>query len=179
MTKKEARIYAKKLLESTHVDWNSVVLQFLAPLLQAKKRVIFYRAHPPEPNLDFLEKLYPEILFFYPKIISKTEKTLEFLFPSNWKKGEYGIWEPEGKLGISPTETELCIIPCLGCNLLGYRLGRGGGFYDKAMQGIPKSKLVGITLRELSQLDFPSEAHDLQYGIVITPSAINFHEPIV
>ncbi len=45
------------------------------------------------------------------------------------KKGKFGIPEPdESKEEIVP---ELILTPCLAFDHLGYRLGYGGGFYDR------------------------------------------------
>lgn len=175
MTKSEARVYAKKILTSYQSEeYAPKLAEFFVPFLRKKTKVISYRFHPPELNLDFLEKEYPNVTFFFPKIVSKKEKLLEFVHPVSWKPGEYGIFEPEGTEKIEPTQAELCILPCLGCNSKNYRLGRGGGFYDRAMQFVEKKKLIGVTLMELSNLNFREEPHDLQFGIVITPNGIFF-----
>ncbi|MCX7997849.1 MAG: 5-formyltetrahydrofolate cyclo-ligase [Leptospiraceae bacterium] len=177
MTKIEARNFAKQILK----EHNSPQVSFeiaarLSKFFHSRKKIISYRAHPPEINLDFLAERYPEISFFYPKICSKTQKIMEFIKPIFWTKGNFGIWEPEGEEKITPEQAELCIIPCLGCNFRGYRLGRGGGFYDRVMRDVPKTRLLGITLPELTNLDFSEEVHDLQFGIVITPKNVIFHE---
>lgn len=177
MNKNEARKFAKQILERQNsIQISFQVARLLSDFLDSRKRIISYRSHPPEINLDFLSENHPEISFFYPKILSKTEKKMEFIKPLSWRKGEYGILEPEGEEKITPEQAELCIIPCLGCNLRGYRLGRGGGFYDRAMRDVPKYRLLGITLPELANIDFSEEAHDLQFGIVITPKNVIFHE---
>lgn len=178
MTKAEARMYSRKILTTLQSPEHSLQLKkFLSPFLKNKKKVISYRFHPPELNVDFLEKDYPTITFFFPRIVSKQERSLEFIYPISWKQGEYGIFEPQGTEKIEPNQAELCILPCLGSNSRGYRLGRGGGFYDSTMQNLPKQKLIGITLLELSNLDFREEPHDLQFGAVITPNGVFFHEP--
>ncbi len=175
MTKKEARNYAKKILSSyVNPEYSLKIAYFLENFLEMKKKIISYRSHPPEFNLDFLESKYPHISFFFPKVLSKEEKNLEFIHPTSWKIGSYGILEPDGAEIIQPSQADLCILPCLGCNSKGYRLGRGGGFYDKNMKGVLKQKLIGITASELSNLNFQEEIHDLQFGAAVTPSGIIF-----
>lgn len=49
-------------------------------------------------------------------------------------KGPYGIMEPqsEDNIHINPIEFRaLCLVPLLACDTNGYRLGYGGGYYDK------------------------------------------------
>ena len=46
------------------------------------------------------------------------------------KEGKYGIKEPEKNNFYLP---DIVIIPCLAFDLNGYRLGYGGGYYDKTL----------------------------------------------
>ncbi len=44
-------------------------------------------------------------------------------------KNSFGIWEPEGQ--AYEGEIEVCLTPLLAVNSKGYRLGYGGGYYDR------------------------------------------------
>ncbi|MGI0491750.1 5-formyltetrahydrofolate cyclo-ligase [Alkalinema pantanalense CENA528] len=47
-------------------------------------------------------------------------------------KGRFGITEPPADAPqLSPEEVDLILVPCLGIDHQGYRLGYGGGFYDR------------------------------------------------
>ena len=41
---------------------------------------------------------------------------------------------PEARL-IRPEEIDLAVIPCLSCDGKGRRLGKGGGYYDRYLEG--------------------------------------------
>ena len=46
--------------------------------------------------------------------------------------GAYGIPEPPEDAPLVSTDTvDFAVLPCLTCNHLGQRLGRGGGYYDR------------------------------------------------
>lgn len=46
--------------------------------------------------------------------------------------GRYGILEPPAAAKIiQPEQLELAIVPALACDTSGYRLGYGGGYYDR------------------------------------------------
>ncbi|HEY9615614.1 MAG TPA: 5-formyltetrahydrofolate cyclo-ligase [Microcoleaceae cyanobacterium] len=46
--------------------------------------------------------------------------------------GAYGILEPHpDSPGLTPEAVDLVLVPCVACDHQGYRLGYGGGFYDR------------------------------------------------
>lgn len=46
-------------------------------------------------------------------------------------KNKFGILEPKNKTVIEPDEIDLCLMPLVGFNRNGDRLGMGGGYYDR------------------------------------------------
>ena len=56
-------------------------------------------------------------------------------------RGRYGIMEPNECCElIDPDEKTLCVCPALSCDMRGYRLGFGGGYYDRFLKGFPGTK---------------------------------------
>ena len=55
----------------------------------------------------------------------------------NLKIGNYKVSEPVGRNFMLPN---IIIVPCLSFDLCGYRLGYGGGFYDKTFAYLKKIK---------------------------------------
>lgn len=48
--------------------------------------------------------------------------------------GTYGIPEPPADAPtLNPTDVDLILVPAVACDLRGYRLGYGGGFYDRLL----------------------------------------------
>lgn len=52
------------------------------------------------------------------------------------------------------------LIPCVGFNQAGYRLGYGGGFYDRTLAEPHRPETVGIAYR-CGLAEFEHEAHDV------------------
>jgi 5-formyltetrahydrofolate cyclo-ligase len=62
---------------------------------------------------------------------------------------------------------EALVIPCLAFNAEGFRLGYGGGFYDRTLEKTPRPLTVGVAYSIL-QADFPGAPHDVALDRIIT-----------
>ena len=48
--------------------------------------------------------------------------------------GKFGIQEPDREADILlPEQVDFMLVPCVGCDRVGYRCGYGGGFYDRLL----------------------------------------------
>jgi 5-formyltetrahydrofolate cyclo-ligase len=63
----------------------------------------------------------------------------------------------------------LLLVPCLGFGPKGYRLGYGGGFYDRTLAAIsPKPFTVGLGFANGYVSNFSPEAHDVPLDAILT-----------
>lgn len=87
---------------------------------------------------------------------------------SSLSAGWYGILEPEeGAPVVPPEEIGLAVVPCLACDRHGYRLGYGGGYYDRYLPKI--GGVSAVLCRESLLLDeMPKEPFDCRMDWVIT-----------
>ncbi|MEY4764025.1 MAG: hypothetical protein RI907_698 [Pseudomonadota bacterium] len=81
---------------------------------------------------------------------------------------EWGIPSPEGK----PLVPDVLIVPCLGYTPAGFRLGYGGGYYDRYLAKHPEICAFGAGWDEglLAPTAFSPAAHDQALVTVFTPS---------
>jgi 5,10-methenyltetrahydrofolate synthetase len=56
---------------------------------------------------------------------------------------------------------DFILVPGVGFNPNGYRLGRGKGYYDKFLSKYSNLFTVGVCFREQFYLDIPTEPHDI------------------
>jgi 5-formyltetrahydrofolate cyclo-ligase len=91
---------------------------------------------------------------------------------------QYGILEPILKKENirSIKEVDLILSPGVAFDLKGYRLGYGGGFYDKLLATADRSKLTVLALAFDLQVvgEVPVEAFDKRIDGLITESGINY-----
>ena len=62
---------------------------------------------------------------------------------------------------------DFILVPGVGFNPNGYRLGRGKGYYDKFLSKYSNLFTVGVCFREQFYLDIPTEPHDIPMHKVI------------
>ncbi len=73
-------------------------------------------------------------------------------------KNKYGILEPEASPSTSISDFDLLIMPLLGYDQLGNRLGMGAGYYDRhleSLRDLEKPLRVGIaySLQKIDLID--------------------------
>ncbi|MBM6828870.1 5-formyltetrahydrofolate cyclo-ligase [Anaerotignum lactatifermentans] len=86
--------------------------------------------------------------------------------------GQYGIREPKAYCAlVAPEEIDFGVIPCLSCDRKGFRLGHGGGYYDRYLEGTNFPTAV-ICREELLLEETAIEPFDTQMDWVITEKEI-------
>ena len=87
------------------------------------------------------------------------------------RAAEFGIPVPaHGR----PVQPDALLIPCVGFDAQRYRLGYGGGYYDRTLaRTVPWPLWVGIAF-ECGRLDtIEPRPHDMQLDVVITDAVID------
>ncbi|RBY90296.1 5-formyltetrahydrofolate cyclo-ligase [Blastococcus sp. TBT05-19] len=87
--------------------------------------------------------------------------------------GRYGLSQPVGpRLGADAlAAADAVVVPALAVDRYGIRLGRGGGYYDRALAyARPDAVLVTLVFDDERLEELPREAHDRPVDAVVTPS---------
>jgi 5-formyltetrahydrofolate cyclo-ligase len=96
--------------------------------------------------------------------------------PSALAPGFRGILEPPPDAPeVSPAALALLLVPGLGFDRDGGRLGRGGGFYDRLLEALPLATLrLGMAFAcQLLPTPLPREPHDAPVDAVVTEGGLS------
>ncbi|WP_309242725.1 5-formyltetrahydrofolate cyclo-ligase [Limnofasciculus baicalensis] len=138
-TKSELR---KKLLKQrqamTVEEWQqksdriSAHLQ-TSPLFTQSKTILAYFSFRQEPDLS---SLFTDTQHRWglPRCVGKSLIWHSWQPGETLQKGNYGILEPHPDAPILEADrVDLILVPAVACDVRGYRLGYGGGFYDRLL----------------------------------------------
>ena len=106
-------------------------------------------------------------------VVVKKSAPVEFW---RWRRGERlvrGEWDipvPKHRDVIDP---ELLIVPLVGFDAAGYRLGYGAGFYDRTLAAAnprPRTIAVGFSTAQLDTIH--PQPHDIPMDVIVTEHGI-------
>jgi 5-formyltetrahydrofolate cyclo-ligase len=86
--------------------------------------------------------------------------------------GEFGALIPAEGAWIEP---EVLIVPLLAFDARGYRLGYGGGFYDRTLEGLRAKRptlAIGFAFAAQEVEEVPTESTDQKIDLVVTEQGI-------
>ena len=78
------------------------------------------------------------------------------------------ILEPIGPADLDLNQISVVIVPALRVDGNGYRLGQGGGFYDRALAQVDAWTIALIFPEEISGQPLPRESHDVPVNAYAT-----------
>jgi len=128
-------------------------------VLKDKHHIAIFKSIHFEPNAQLIIDAYPEKNFYVPKVIDRKSRHMEFVLHSDHK--------------IRYSTFDLIFVPGVSFDKFGNRLGYGGGFYDTFLANYVNVHKYGIIFKEfVSNLELPSEPHDVKVDYVITQNGI-------
>ncbi len=102
------------------------------PLFQEAKTILAYLSIRQEPDLTSLFTANRQWGFC--RCLGQSLAWHAWQPGDKLKAGAYGILEPDPDApSLSPNEVDLILVPAIACDYQGYRLGYGGGFYDRLL----------------------------------------------
>lgn len=180
VSKAELRRSLLKTRQSMSVEeWRQksdrIVTQLQAlNLFASAKTILAYFSFRQEPDLSFLFT-NTDHCWGFPRCVGDS------LSWHIWKPGDslqteaYGILEPHPDAPtLQPTEVDLIFVPAVACDYQGYRLGYGGGYYDRlfSLDGWTTKPTIGIVFEFAYLQHLPIDPWDQHLHGVCTENAL-------
>lgn len=104
--------------------------------------------------------------------------------PLIFREWHPGVKLADGPLGIpypvDSREVQLdhVLLPMLGWDAQGYRLGYGGGFFDRTLASLPKRpRVIGLSYEHAYLQTIRPQPHDIPVDFVVTERGVYRREP--
>jgi 5-formyltetrahydrofolate cyclo-ligase len=150
-------------------------LQSLSLFIEAKT-ILAYFSFRQEPDLSSLFRTNRR--WGFSRCVEKSLVWHSWSLGEPLQRGVFGIQEPLPTAPfLNPSEVDLILVPAVACDYQGYRLGYGGGFYDRLLNSPEWSQIptIGIVFdfARLSQL--PIEPWDKRLQAICTETNTFLH----
>ncbi|VEP13817.1 5-formyltetrahydrofolate cyclo-ligase [Hyella patelloides LEGE 07179] len=145
------------------------------PLFIEAKTILAYFSYRQEPDLS---SLFKEKQWGFPRCLNNSLNWHFWQPPQLLEANQYNILEPlTTSPKIQPQQVDLILVPTLACDNSGYRLGYGGGYYDRFLnnslwQNIPT---IGIVFNFAYLIQLPIEPWDIKLNYICTESSLVEH----
>ena len=139
------------------------------------RTILAYFSYRREPDLS---SLFTKKQWGFPKCYNNSLSWHFWQPPQRLEANQYNILEPLKTAPlIEPKQVDLILVPTVACDRRGYRLGYGGGYYDRFLNDSLWRKIptVGIVFDFAYVNQLPIETWDISLNYVCTESSIIKH----
>ena len=138
------RAYAASLAPDTRGALEAALAAVLAPLLPGARVVAAYQPMKDEISpLPLLDRARAMGLETGLPAFADRDARMTFRAGAATEAGPWGLLQPP--LANPPMVPDLILVPLVGCDPAGNRIGMGQGHYDRALEGLrANARLVGV-----------------------------------
>lgn len=171
--REELKLRIAELPESYVAKSSSAIFQRLLSLPEFINAGRIFAYFSVDREIDTLALIDHCLLNNIPLALPRTEANRQMSFAlidsaDSLKKSAFGIPEPDKALPcVSPKQGDLIVVPALCYDERGFRLGHGGGYYDRFLSGC-RAETVGLCRQALLCPTLPTQPHDIPVKILIT-----------
>lgn len=134
---------------------------------KAENVMLFY---PLADEVDLLSLISQEKNFYIPRVNGDNIEICPYNSGDELFISELGIMEPQTH-EVNKSLIDIIFTPALMIDKNFYRLGYGGGYYDRLLNGYTGMK-VGVVAEDLFVENLPVESYDVQLDCVVTEKKV-------
>lgn len=168
LLKQKRRILTKEQV----AEQSAIILAHLEQLpgfVAAKTVLIYYPTHNEVDLLPLIKKYKREKTFLFPVVHRQSMDACPYEGNAKMHRGQFNIPEPTTEPYKEPID--LIILPGVGFDKQGNRLGQGGGYYDRFLAaGHKHSVLVAVAYDFQLVEKVPTNRRDKKMDYIILPT---------
>lgn len=92
-------------------------------------------------------------------------------FDKDLELGCFGILEPKNKKPTDVYKADTILVPGIAFDEQGYRIGYGGGYFDKVLKNFKNAK-IGLAYKIQIISEVPREEHDVPVDVIVTEKRV-------
>lgn len=108
----------------------------------------------------------------YPRIEDGQIVFIEVTSAGDLLTGHFDVPEPQGQTVVDPEHLDLIIVPGVGFDRQGHRIGYGLGYYDRTLTTCINAEFVGLAYSFQVVERLPEEEHDIRLDYLVTECEI-------
>jgi len=143
---------------------------------QSQQIACYYPLNDEFDCLPIIQEVWRAKKNCYLPVLSPDTQQLDFILYQEetvLKPNRYNIPEPMNNDFIATEKLDLVVLPLLGFDGQGNRLGMGAGYYDRTFQTLQKTPfLLGLGYEEQSVSHIPHDPWDVRLNGVVTEKRI-------
>lgn len=154
------------------------ICELVKNIISSDEEVLIYCAKEPEVDtLCLINHLITEDIPVIVPIIQQDDTSLRLSYlqdPACLTTSTFRVPEPIGsEIPANPEDITTGIIPLLGFDRSGGRLGYGAGYYDRFLSDNPHIRTIGIAYacQEVNQV--PTDANDIYMDLIVTEEGVS------
>ncbi len=143
-------------------------------IYQQAKHIAIYLPFNGEVDLSALLKIKNK-QHYLPSIKDQQMQFQMHIPDMHLEQHRYGIEQPTYIESLETAALDLCLMPLVGFDMSGNRLGMGGGFYDRYFEYLnnndcsePTTQLAGIGYEFQKQQQLPTQSWDVRINHLFT-----------
>jgi len=172
--RKEAMSPAERLEKS------KLIARHLMLLISSGETVMVFTSKEKEVNTKpLIEALFKEKNPVVVPIIQKEDVSLRLSYLRDFSAlvpSTFGVPEPIGsEIPAKPQDVDVIILPMLGFDRTGGRIGYGAGYYDRFLSKNPGLVKIGIAFGCQEMETLPLDENDIKMDLIVTEDGIAYN----
>ena len=160
--------------QQAHIEILQRVQQFVS--MASAQRVGLYCTDDQEVDTSLIQQWCQQqgVKVYWP-VVQQQSMVFHLYDAAHLKRNRFAIPEPDPALcePIQIMQLDSIIVPCVAFDHQGYRIGRGGGFYDRYLAPVSehqngRPQLLGLAYECQKVPSCDPQAHDVRLDAIIT-----------